>query len=101
MRNDAEGRKAARDVLNAVREIFARWDSGDVLSAAEGRNEERLSEECIANIATLVLKNGSVPEVAKLLDRVVSKSVGLVSDSGRNREFAEQFVAAGRGQRLR
>ena len=101
MNNDNERRKAARDLLNAVRDIFGRWDSSGALGAAEGKNEERLDEECIAKLCSMIVKNAAVPEVATYLDRLVSKSVGLKSDSGRNREFAEQFVAVGKGHRLK
>ena len=100
MKNSTDRMKAARDLLRAVREIFGRWDASDVLGSAEGKDEERLDEECIAKLSAMVVKNASVPEIAAYLDRLVSKSVGLSSDAGRNREFAEQFVAVGKGHRL-
>ena len=101
MRDDSQRLKAARDLLNRVREIFSRWDSSGALSSTSGRDEDRLDEECVSKLAAMLLKNASVPEVAAFLDRVVSKSVGLSSDSGRNREFAEQFVAVGKGHRVK
>ena len=101
MNSSDDRRKAARDLLDAVRELFGRWDSNGVLSSAEGRNEERLDEECITKLSALLIKNASVPEVTAFLDRLVAKSVGLSSDSARNREFAEQFVATSKGHRVR
>ncbi len=99
MSTDNERKKAVRDLLNGVRDIFSRWDSSGALSSVEGKESARLDEECVAKIATMILKNASVPEVAAYLDRLVSKTVGVSSDAGRNKAFAEQFIAAGKGQR--
>ncbi|MFN8392938.1 MAG: hypothetical protein U0136_21775 [Bdellovibrionota bacterium] len=101
MTHDNDRRKAARDLLNSVRDIFGRWDATGALSSTVGRDEEQLDEEYIAKIAAMLLKNASVPEVAKFLDRVVTKSVGVQSDAARNLAFAEQFVGAAKGVRLK
>lgn len=101
MNNDNDRRKAARDLINAVRDVFSRWDASGVLSRTEGRDAERLDEECVAKIAALLLKNASLSEVTAFLDRTVSKSVGVTSDPGRNKEFAEQFIAVGKGHRVK
>jgi hypothetical protein len=100
MKTQNDRRKAARDLLNAVREIFSRWDTSGVLAGTAGRDGERLDDEYIMQLSSLIQKNASVSEIAVFLDRATAKSVGLTSDAGRNREFAEQFAAIGKTHRV-